>query len=93
MKGNTIFSKEIKEEDTSEDFWNKYIGKNILKGIKILVFLSENLECIVCPYSRKYNSKGSLSYHLRFDHYHSTVNYIRKNIITKNPEELGDLLN
>jgi len=92
LKGYTIFSKNIILEDTITDFWNKYIGKNILKGIEILVILSDDLECLVCPNSRNYQSKGSLSYHYRFDHYHKTVDYIRENIITKNSDELRDLL-
>ena len=92
MKANTIFSKEIKEEDALIEHWDKYIGKNILKGIEILVNLSDNFECIVCPYSQNYTTKGSLAYHLRFKHYKNTVEYIRKNIITKTSDELGDLL-
>jgi len=92
LKGYTIFSKNIILEYAIIYFWNKYIGKNILKGIEILVGLSDDLECLVCPNSRNYQSKGSLSYHYRFDHYNKTVDYIRENIVTKNPDELGDLL-
>ena len=91
--GLTLWSKEIKKEYAMEEFWNKYIGKHILKGIQVLVNHSENFECVVCPFSRKYNTKGSLSHHLRFDHYQNTVDYIRTNIITKNPDEFGGLLN
>lgn len=79
--GLTLYSKEIKKEFATEEQWNKYIGTNILKAIQFLVDKSENLQCMVCPFSRNYNSKGSLTHHLRYDHYNSTVDYIREKIV------------
>lgn len=88
---HTIWSSPIKKETASHRFCRDYVKKNILKGIKILVILSDDLHCLVCGnISRNYKSKGSLAYHLQFDHFWQTVDYIINKILTMEPDKLQE---
>ena len=87
----TVWSNNIKKETASYRFCKNYVRKNILNGIKILVILSDDLHCPVCGnISRNYKSKGSLAYHLQFDHFHQTIDYIINKILTMNPNKLQE---
>lgn len=94
ISGWTIFSSEIKKETADVNFWKWYIRKNILKGITILVSITNNLHCVVCgELSQNYESKSSLAKHLQFEHFWKTVDFILENIMTKEPDELEKMIN
>lgn len=89
--GFTIFSLLIREEVADVKFWRYYIRRNIQKGIKILIALSNDLKCLVCSeLSLNYQSKASLAKHYQFSHFYDTVNYILDHIITQDPNELQE---
>ena len=87
----TIWSNNVKKETALYEFCKGYVRKNILKGINILVILSDDLHCLVCGnISRNYKSEGSLAYHLQFDHFYQTIDYILNKIVTLEPDKLQE---
>jgi len=87
----TVWSNNIKKETAPYRFCKEYVKKNILNGIKILVILSDDLHCPICGIiSRNYKSKGSLAYHLQFDHFDLTVDHIINKILTMEPNKLQE---
>ena len=68
--------------------------RNYDETIIIIKELSKNLKCVICKdISLNYNAKSSLAEHYRTYHKRKTVEFFLENIATKNPDELGDLLN
>ncbi|MBL7002001.1 MAG: hypothetical protein ISR80_04515 [Nitrosopumilus sp.] len=93
ITGYTIFSSIIKKETADEKFWRYYIRRNILKAVTILISISDDLGCMICgELSLNYNSKASLAHHIRFGHFHQTEDYILENIVTKEPDELEEMM-
>ncbi len=89
-----IYAKFPYQEDATIEQWRFLIYRNYDKTIKILVGLSKDLHCLLCSdLSKDYDSKPRLAGHYRFGHNKKPIaNYTIENILNKDPDELGDLL-
>lgn len=87
------FAGEPYQEDADIYQWVGLIYRNFDKVIRILVTVSHNFRCLVCAeYSLNYTSGKGLFNHLLSIHRHKTVEFFLENILTKNPDELEEML-
>lgn len=94
MKRWNHFTKFPYEEDTLVNNWRMLVYRNFDKTIRILIELSENLECVICQdLSLNYTTKPSLANHYLYVHKRKTTDYFLDYVATKTPDELEGSLN